>query len=125
MANRLTIIMINSDPRNPAELGAPLYQAAVAAAMDYKVEVICTGAAGRLMARGVAAGIEVKAGSGRTVHDFIREAHGHGARFLACAANLDMLGIDRDELIPECAGLVGAAYMVEAAMADDTRVLTY
>ncbi|TXL79466.1 peroxiredoxin [Vineibacter terrae] len=125
MPRRLTIILINSDPRNPAELGAPLYQAAVAAAMDYEVEVICTGAAGPLMCRGRAAAIEIKPGSGRTVYDFIREAHGHGARFLACATNLDLHAIAADDLIPECAGLVGSAYMVERAMDDDTRVLTY
>jgi predicted peroxiredoxin len=125
MPRRLTIILVNSDPRNPAELGAPLYQAAVAAAMDYEVEVICTGTAGLLMRQGTAEAIEIKPGSGRTVHDFIREAHRHGAKFLACSTNLDLHGLSRDELIPECAGLVGAAYMVERAMDDETRVLTY
>ena len=125
MPRRLTIILINSDPRNPAELGAPLYQAAVAAAMDYEVEVICTGAAGTLMRQGTAAAIEIKPGSGKTVYDFIREAHRHGARFLACSTNLDLHGLSREELIPECTGMVGSAYMVERAMEDDTRVLTY
>lgn len=125
MPRRLTIILINSDPRNPAELGAPLYQAAVAAAMDYEVEVICTGAAGALMRRGAAAAIEIKPGSGNTVYDFIRDAHGHGVRFLACTTNLDLHGFGADDLIPECAGMVGAAYMVERAMDDQTRVLTY
>ena len=125
MATRLTIILVNCRPEVPASLGTPLFQAAVAAAMDYEVEVICTGAAGPLMKRGVAASIEVKPGSGRSVYDFILEAHGHGARFLACTANLDLHGIGIDELIPECAGMVGAAYMVERAMDDTCRVLTY
>lgn len=125
MPRRLTIIMINSDPRNPTELGAPLYQAAVAAAMDYDVEVICTGASGVLMRQGTAEAIEIKPGSGKSVYDFIREAHGHGAKFFACTTNLDLHGVTADDLIPECAGMVGAAYMVERAMDDDTRVLTY
>jgi predicted peroxiredoxin len=49
MARKLVIVLINTDPRNGEELGAPFFQAAVAAAMDYEVEVICAGTAGRLM----------------------------------------------------------------------------
>ena len=50
MAKKLVIIMANTDPRNGEELGAPIFQASVAAAMDYEVEVICTATAGRLPA---------------------------------------------------------------------------
>ncbi|MEE2982200.1 MAG: peroxiredoxin, partial [Pseudomonadota bacterium] len=42
MADKLVVVMANTDPRNGEELGAPIFQASVAAAMDYKVEVICT-----------------------------------------------------------------------------------
>ncbi len=34
MANKLMIIMVNTDPSNGSELGAPFFQATVAAAMD-------------------------------------------------------------------------------------------
>jgi hypothetical protein len=34
MSRRLLIVLMNTDPRNPEELGAPFYHAAVAAAMD-------------------------------------------------------------------------------------------
>ena len=51
MAEKLIIIMANTDPRNGEELGAPIFQATVAAAMDYEVDVICTATAGRLMAQ--------------------------------------------------------------------------
>ena len=37
MAKKLIIIMVNTDPRNGEELGAPFFQATVAAAMDYEV----------------------------------------------------------------------------------------
>ena len=40
MPNKLMIVMVNTDPTNGAELGAPFFQAAVAAAMEYDVEVI-------------------------------------------------------------------------------------
>ena len=48
MAQKLIIVMANTDPRNGEELGAPIFQATVAAAMDYEVDVICTATSGRL-----------------------------------------------------------------------------
>src|SRR5690606_26576640 len=67
MARKLVIIMANTDPRNGEELGAPIFQASVAAAMDYEVEVICTATAGRLMKKGVAETLVVKPGSPKSV----------------------------------------------------------
>ena len=125
MPRRLTIILINSDPRNPAELGAPLYQAAVAAAMDYEVDVLCTAAAGRLLIKGVADQLFVKPGNSKSVHDWIREAHDHGARFGAGPANLELLDKTQDDLIPECRGFMGAAAMISDIMDGECRVLTF
>ena len=45
MADKLLIIMVNTDPKNGAELGAPFFQATVAAAMEYEVEIVLTGQA--------------------------------------------------------------------------------
>jgi predicted peroxiredoxin len=125
MTRRLLIVLVNTDPRNCEELGAPFYHAAVAAAMDYEVDVVCTATAGKLMIKDVAAGLHVKAGHPRTVHDWIREAHEQGARFWACPANLDLFDIAEGDLIPECAGLMGAATMIQGIMDGDCRVLTY
>ena len=125
MPRKLLIVLVNTDPRNPEELGAPFYHAAVAAAMDYEVDVICSATAGKLMRKGVAEAIRVKAGHEKTVYDWIREAHGHGARFWACPANLDLFDMTEADLIPECNGLMGAATMMARIMSDDSRVLTY
>jgi predicted peroxiredoxin len=125
MARRLIIVLVNTDPRNPEELGAPFYHAAVAAAMDYAVDVICAATAGKLMRKGVAEAIRIKAGQDKTVYDWIREAHGHGARFWACPANLALFDMTEADLIPECKGLMGAAAMLQNVMSDDCRVLTY
>ena len=125
MAKKLIIILVNTDPRNGEELGAPFFQATVAAAMDYEVDVICAGTAGKLLHREVAEKIEIKPGGGKTAYDWIREAHGNGARFWACPANLDLFDMNRDDLVPECSGLMGAAVMLEKIMSDDHRVLTY
>lgn len=122
---RLIVILANTDPRNPEELGAPFYHAAVAAALDHEVDIICTATAGRLLKRGVAETLHIKPGSPRSVLDFIRDAHAAGARIWACPANLGLFDITEADLIDECSGLMGAAAMMERVMADDTRVLTY
>lgn len=125
MTRRLLIVLVNTDPRNGEELGAPFYHAAVAAAMDYEVDVVCTASAGRLMVKGVAEKLHVKAGHPRTVYDWIKEANDHGARFWACPANLDLLDITEADLIPECKGMMGAATMIQNIMDGECRVLSY
>src|SRR5512135_1056953 len=125
MAKKLVIVMANTDPRNAEELGAPIFQASVAAAMDYDVEVICTATAGRLMKKGVAERLWVKEGSPKSVYDFIKDAHEAGVKFYCCSPNLDLFNMTETDLIPECSGVVGGAYLIEHAMDDDTRVLTY
>ena len=125
MADKLIIVMANTDPRNGEELGAPLFQASVAAAMDYEVEVICTATAGRLMKQGVADKLTVKEGSPKTVYDFIKDAHEAGVKFLCCSPNLDLFDMKEADLIPECSGIVGGAHLIEAVMEDDCKVLTY
>lgn len=125
MTRRLLIIMMNTDPRNVEELGAPFYHAAVAAALDHEVDVVCTAAAGKLLRKGVAEAIAIKPGHAKTVYDWIKEAHEQGARLWACPANLDLFDMTEDDLIPECSGLMSAAAMIEDIMDDECRVLTY
>ncbi len=125
MAKKLLIIMANTDPRNCEELGAPFFQASVAAAMDYEVEVICTATAGRLMRKGVAENLFVKPGSPKSVYDFIKDAHEAGVKFYCCSPNLDLFDMTKDDLIPECSGIVGGAHMIEEVMEGDCKVLTY
>ncbi|HVH77588.1 MAG TPA: DsrE/DsrF/DrsH-like family protein [Stellaceae bacterium] len=125
MPRKLVVVMANSDPRNPEELGTPLVHAAVAAAMDYEVEVICAGTAGRLLKKGVAEGLVVKPGGQKTVYDFIREACEHGVKFYACPMNLDLFDMREEDLVPECRGLLGAAALIARIMEDDCRVLSY
>ena len=125
MTQRLLILLVNTDPRNAEELGAPFYYAAIAAAMDYRVDVVCAATAGRLMFTGVAEKLVVKPGATKTVYDWIKEAHGHGAKLWACPANLDLFDKTQADLIPECAGLLGAAAMIEDIMDGDCRVLTF
>ena len=125
MAKKLIIVMVNTDPRNGEELGAPFFQATVAAAMDYEVEVICTATSGQLMKKGFAETLVVKPGSPKSVYDFIKDAHEAGVKFYCCSPNLDLFDMTKDDLIPECSGIVGGAYMIEEIMESDCKVLTY
>jgi uncharacterized protein len=125
VTKKLVIVMANTDPRNGEELGAPFFQASVAAAMDYEVEVICTATAGRLMRKGVAENLRVKDGSPKSVYEFIKEAHDAGVKFMCCSPNLDLFDMTKEDLIPECSGIVGGAYLIEEVMESDCKVLTY
>lgn len=122
---RLVVMLLNTDPRNPEELAAPFYYAAVAAAMDYEVDLLCTATAGRLMFQGVAEALHVKPGDPKTVHDWIKEAREQGVRLWACPANLELFEKEEAYLIAECNGMMGAAAVIQTIMDDDCRVLTF
>jgi predicted peroxiredoxin len=122
MADKLMIVMVNTDPRNGAELGAPFFQATVAAAMEYEVEVVLTGRAGELAVKGVAEKLHVKEGSPKSVYDFIKDAHEAGVKFKVCTPTLELWG---EDLIPEIEETVGGAYVISQAMDDDVVTFTY
>ncbi len=122
MADKLMIVMVNTDPSNPSELGAPFFQATVAAAMEFDVEVVMTGRSGELAKKGVAENLHVQEGSSKSVYDFIKDAHEAGVKFKVCTPTLDLWG---DDLIPEVEETVGGAYVISEAMDDDTVTFTY
>ena len=122
MADKLMIVMVNTDPTNGSELGAPFFQATVAAAMEYDVEVVLTGRSGELAVKGVAENLTVQEGSPKSVYDFIKDAHEAGVKFKVCTPTLELWG---DDLIPEIEETVGGAYVISEAMDDDTVTFTY
>ena len=122
MADKLMIILVNTDPRNGPEMGAPFFQATVAAAMEYEVEVIFTGRSGELAIRGVAENLHIQEGSEKNVYDFIKDAHEAGVKFKVCTPTLELWGHD---LIPEIEETVGGAYVINQAMDDNTVTFTY
>ncbi|HKK13366.1 MAG TPA: DsrE/DsrF/DrsH-like family protein [Gammaproteobacteria bacterium] len=122
MADKLMIVMVNTDPSNGSELGAPFFQATVAAAMEYDVEVVMTGRSGELAKKGVAENLFVQEGSPKSVYDFIKDAHEAGVKFKVCTPTLELWG---DDLIPEIEETVGGAYVISEAMDDDTVTFTY
>jgi uncharacterized protein len=122
MADKLLIILMNTDPTNPSELGAPFLQASVAAAMEYEVEVVLTGRAGELAKPDVADQLRFTEDSTKTVYDLMKDASEAGAKFKICTSNLELWG---EEFIPEISETVGAAYIISEAMNDGTVTFTY
>lgn len=122
MADKLLIVLANSDVANANELGAPLFQATAAAAMEYKVEVVFTGRSGELAVTGVAEKLTVDLGSEKTVYDYIQDAYEAGVKFKICTPALDLWGTD---LIPEIEETVGGTYVISEAMDDNTVTFTY
>ncbi len=125
MTRRLLIVLTRLDAAEPAALSTPFYHAAMAAALDYTVDVFCGGSAARLLRRGVAATVALSGGELKTLYDWIKEAHEQGVRFWTCPANLEQLGIAADELIPECQGMMSTATMIHDVMEGECRVLSY
>ena len=122
MSKKLLIVLANTDPTNAAEIGAPLFQATVAAAMGHDVEVVITGNAGLLVSTGHAESLEINHDTHRTVYDVIKEAHKAGVVFKVCAPSVQIYG---DDLISEIDESIGSAYVVSEAMDDDTVTFTY
>ncbi len=122
MPDKLMIVMVNTDPRDGPELGAPFFQATVAAAMDYEVEIILTARSGELAKKGVAEKLYVKEGSPKSVYDFMKDAHEAGVHFKVCTPTLELWGND---LIPEIEETVGGAYVIQQAMDENVVTFTY
>ncbi|MBS0233668.1 MAG: DsrE/DsrF/DrsH-like family protein [Proteobacteria bacterium] len=125
MTKKLVVILANANPHSDDAIGAPIFQASVAAAMGYQVEVICTGVTAEILKQGVAEALHVKAADPRSIYDFIKEAHAAGVRFHCFSTGLDACALRKEDLIAECSGVIGAAHFVEEIMEGDCRVLTY
>lgn len=120
MADKLIIVMMNSDPENAMELVPPLAQATVAAAMEFEVEVIFSGRAAGVVRKGQAERLRLK--DGRSVYDVIKEAAAAGVNLKVCAMGLEYWG---EDIIPEIGETVGGAYIISEAMDNATVTFTY
>ncbi|MDH5594556.1 MAG: DsrE family protein [Gammaproteobacteria bacterium] len=122
MADKLLIVMMNADPEDGPALVPPLNQACIAAAMEFEVEIVFTGRAGRVIQKGVAARTKASEHSDKTVYDVLKEAHNAGVKIKACAPVIEEIG---DDTIEELDEIVGGAYIISEAMDADTVTFTY
>jgi predicted peroxiredoxin len=122
VADKLMILIANSDLNRPAEVATPLTQATVAAAMEYEVEIILTGGCCELARPGVAAQLMLENSTGRNLYDLIGEARAAGVSFKVCIPGQADWS---DELIAEIDESVGDAYLISEAMDDATVTFSY
>ena len=122
MADKLLIVMMNSNPEEAMEVVPPLSQSLVAAAMEFDVEVVFTGRTAGLIRPGEAEKIVINESGQKTVYDLIKEAVVAGVKFKACASGTEYWG---EEVIPEIEETIGGAYIISEAMDDATVTFTY
>ena len=116
-------VFVTSGPQTPPRCATPFYMANIAAAMDNEAEMIFQIDGVLLMKRGIAEHLFAKEG-GKSIIDFIREAKEAGVEMRVCSAALQLHDMSEEDLIDECDGVVGAAYMVDIGM-ESNMVLNY
>lgn len=116
-------IFVTSGPATPQRCATPFYMASVAAAMDNEVMIIFQIDGVLLMKKGEADALYAKEG-GKSVMDFIRDAKDADAEMYVCSAALQLHDMTEEDLIEECDGVVGAAFMTDEGL-DSDMVLTY
>lgn len=117
------VIFVTSGPGTPQRCATPFYMASVAAAMDSEALMIFQIDGVLLLKRGVAETLVAKEG-GKTILEFLREAKEADVEMRVCSAALQLHDMTPEDLIPECDGVVGAAYMTEEGLNADL-VLCY
>lgn len=110
---RLVVVVNDVDAQGAA---VPLRYAATAAALDADVELHCVGASVAWLRAGAAdAGLLKR----------LRETIEAGARVYACPQALAAHGVPAADLLPEVAGIRGAAAMLAAGFAPDARFMNF
>lgn len=122
MSEKLLIVVTNSDPRNPCEIIEPIYNATVAASMDYHVELIFSGSAGEILVSGVAEEVPSLKDENKSVYDLLQGAHDAGVQIKATKHLTVRWG---ETLIPEVEDIVSAGYVISEVMGNNTETLSY
>ncbi len=117
------VVFVTSGPDTPQRCATPFYMASIAVAMDNEAEMIFQIDGVLLLKKGVAEALEAKEG-GKRIIEFIREAKEAGVEMHVCSAALQLHDMTEEDLIEECDGVVGAAYMTDQAL-DAALVLCY
>ena len=117
------LVFMTSGPETPQRCATPFYMATMSVVMDCEAVLVCQIDGVLLMKKGVAESMEAMEG-GKSILGFIRDAKDAGVEIYVCSAALQLHGMSPEDLIPECDGVVGAAYMVEQGL-ESSMVLNY
>jgi uncharacterized protein len=116
-------IVMTHGPGEPQRCATPFYMANVAAVMENAAKVVFQIDGVLLMRKGVAESLSAFEG-GKPIIEFIREAKDAGVEFYCCSAALERYDMTEADLIDECDGVVGAAWMLNESL-DSDLVLSY
>ncbi|MEE8434901.1 MAG: DsrE family protein [bacterium] len=116
-------VFVTHGPQEPQRCATPFYMAQIAAVMDNVAKIVFQIDGVLLMKKGVSENLVALEG-GKMIIEFIREAKEAGVEMYCCSSALQLHGMTEDDLIEECDGVVGAAWMVDQAM-DAQVVLNY
>ena len=125
MATKLLIILSDfsqSAEQEALDIVEPIYYSIIAASMDYQVELIFTGPAGKFAVRGEAVKVLTQRRKDETIYDLIKDAYQSGVVLKASKFVVQRFG---DNLIPEISEIVSGGYIVGEAMNPEIRTLTY
>ncbi|MBD3618347.1 MAG: DsrE family protein [Chromatiales bacterium] len=125
MAEKLIIMLLNVNPERPGTLGAPFFQATVAAAMDLEVEIYFAGPSAKFLVKGFADALYPGTAGEKSLYSFMQDAHEAGAKFYVCAGAMDENELNEDNAIPELDGPRGGAAFISEAAEDGVLTLTY
>ncbi|AKJ95675.1 MULTISPECIES: DsrE family protein [Thioalkalivibrio] len=125
MAEKIVIMLLNLDLDRPGTLGAPFFQATVAAAMDLEVEIYFAAGTTRLLRQGVAETIYPGEAREKSVYSFMQDAHEAGCAFYACAGAMSENGLTLDNAVPELDGMRGGGAFIGEVVEDGVATLTY
>jgi predicted peroxiredoxin len=116
-------VFVTTGPETEQRCATPFYMANMAAIMDNEAEMIFQIDGVLLMKKGVAEALTAKEG-GKKIIDFVRDAKEAGVEMKVCSAALQLHDMTEDDLIEECDGVVGAAYMVDRGL-ESQLILCY
>ncbi len=118
-------MLLNASPDVPATLGAPFFQASVAAAMDFDVEIYFASRTASLLRKGVAKSLFPGKDRKKSIYAFMQDAHEAGAKFYLCGGAMKENGITEASAIPELDGVRGGAAFIGEAIESGVLTLTY
>lgn len=129
---RLVVVLASGSPADPKPALLAFRYAATAAAMDIEVEIHAVGASVSLLRRDASQepleGAEKSVNQAMSSRDFvsqIREMKALDIDLFVCSAALAEARLSLSDLIPEVSGVRGAAALLVAGLAPDTRLLTF
>ena len=125
MAEKIVIMLLNSNPDIPATLGAPFFQATVAAAMDLEVDIYFASRCASLLRKGVADQLYPGKERQKSVYSFMQDAHEAGAKFYLCGGAMKENDINDETAIPELDDIRGGAAFIAESIEDGVVTLTY